>query len=159
MNGMDINRILEYLPHRYPFLMVDRVLSCEPGKRLAAVKNVTINEPYFQGHFPHHPVMPGVLIIEAMAQACAILTFHSEQHRADERLIYYFVGIDNARFKKPVMPGDTLRLEVALERRVRNIWKFTAQALVADAVVAVAEMMCTVRSLQDDGRTVPAPHS
>ena len=153
MNGMDINKILEYLPHRYPFLLVDRVLSCEPGKRLAALKNVTINEPFFQGHFPRQPVMPGVLIIESMAQACAILTFHSEQHQADERLIYYLVGIDNARFKKPVVPGDTLRLEVALERHVRSIWKFTAQALVADAVVAEAEMMCTVRSLPEQSRT------
>ena len=155
MSGMDINKILEYLPHRYPMLLVDRVLACEPGKRLTAIKNVTINEPFFQGHFPHHPVMPGVLIIEAMAQACAILTFHSQQHRADERLVYYFVGIDNARFKKPVMPGDTLRLEVVLGRHVRGIWKYGAQALVADTVVAVAEMMCTVRSLQEDGRTVP----
>ena len=152
MNGMDINKILEYLPHRYPFLLIDRVLSCEPGKRIEALKNVTINEPFFQGHFPHHPVMPGVLIIEAMAQACAILTFHSEQHRADERLIYYFVGIDNARFKKPVMPGDALRLEAVLERHVRGIWKFTAQALVADAVVAEAQLMCTVRELKD-GKT------
>ena len=155
MNGMDINRILEYLPHRYPFLLVDRVLSCEPGKRLTAIKNVTINEPFFQGHFSGHPVMPGVLIIEAMAQACAILTFHSEKHWADKRVVYYFVGIDNARFKKPVVPGDTLRLEVAEERRVRSIWKYSAQALVGDALVAEAEMMCTVRSLQDDGRTVP----
>ncbi|MGH8701673.1 MAG: 3-hydroxyacyl-ACP dehydratase FabZ [Burkholderiales bacterium] len=153
MSGIDINKILEYLPHRYPFLLIDRVLSCEPGKRLAALKNVTINEPFFQGHFPHQPVMPGVLIIESMAQACAILTFHSEQHQADERLIYYLVGIDNARFKKPVLPGDTLRLEVALERHVRSIWKFTAQALVADAVVAEAEMMCTVRVLAEQSRT------
>ena len=155
MSGMDINKILEYLPHRYPMLLVDRVLSCEPGKRLTAIKNVTINEPFFQGHFPHHPVMPGVLIIEAMAQACAVLTFHSESHRADERLVYYFVGIDNARFKKPVMPGDTMRLEAVLERRVRGIWKYTAQALVGDAVVAEAEMMCTVRSLQEGGGTAP----
>jgi 3-hydroxyacyl-[acyl-carrier-protein] dehydratase len=146
---MDINKILEYLPHRYPFLLVDRVLSCEPGKRLSALKNVTINEPFFQGHFPYHPVMPGVLIIEAMAQACAILTFHSEEHRADERLIYYFVGIDNARFKKPVIPGDTMRLDVALERHVRGIWKFSALALVGDAVVAEAGIMCTVRALKE----------
>jgi 3-hydroxyacyl-[acyl-carrier-protein] dehydratase len=145
---MDISKVLQYLPHRYPFLLIDRVLSCEPGKRLSALKNVTINEPFFQGHFPHHPVMPGVLIIEAMAQACAILTFHSEQHRPDERLVYYFVGIDNARFKKPVTPGDTLRLDVALERHVRMIWKFTAQALVGDARVAEAEIMCTVRALE-----------
>jgi 3-hydroxyacyl-[acyl-carrier-protein] dehydratase len=149
VNGMDISKVLQYLPHRYPFLLIDRVLSCEPGKTLSALKNVTINEPFFQGHFPHHPVMPGVLIIEAMAQACAILTFHSEQHRPDERLIYYFVGIDNARFKKPVMPGDTLRLDVALERHVRGIWKFTAQALVGDARVAEAEIMCTVRAINE----------
>ena len=148
MNGMDTSKVLQYLPHRYPFLLIDRVLSCEPGKRLSALKNVTINEPFFQGHFPHHPVMPGVLIIEAMAQACAILTFHSEQHRPDERLVYYFVGIDNARFKKPVTPGDTLRLDVALERQLRGIWKFTAEALVGDARVAEAEIMCTVRALE-----------
>ena len=149
MNGMDIVKVLQYLPHRYPFLLIDRVLSCEPGKRLSALKNVTINEPFFQGHFPHHPVMPGVLIIEAMAQACAILTFHSEQHRPDERLVYYFVGIDNARFKKPVTPGDTLRLDVALERHVRGIWKFTAQALVGDVLAAESEIMCTVRTLTE----------
>jgi 3-hydroxyacyl-[acyl-carrier-protein] dehydratase len=149
VNGMDISKVLQYLPHRYPFLLIDRVLSCDPGKTLSALKNVTINEPFFQGHFPHHPVMPGVLIIEAMAQACAILTFHSEQHRPDERLVYYFVGIDNARFKKPVMPGDTLRLDVALERHVRGIWKFSAQALVGDARVAEAEIMCTVRALNE----------
>lgn len=159
MSGMDISKILEYLPHRYPFLMVDRVLSCEPGKHLAALKNVTINEPYFQGHFPHHPVMPGVLIIEAMAQACAILTFHSEQHRADERLVYYLVGIDNARFKKPVMPGDALRLEVALDRHVRSIWKFKAQALVADVLVAESEIMCTVRSLKEEAQASRPSHS
>ena len=149
MNGMDISKVLQYLPHRYPLLLIDRVLSCEPGKRLSALKNVTINEPFFQGHFPHHPVMPGVLIIEAMAQACAILTFHSEQHRPDERLVYYFVGIDNARFKKPVTPGDTLRLDVALERHVRGIWKFSARALVGDTLSAEAEIMCTVRALNE----------
>jgi 3-hydroxyacyl-[acyl-carrier-protein] dehydratase len=148
---MDISKVLQYLPHRYPFLLIDRVLSCEPGKTLSALKNVTINEPFFQGHFPHHPVMPGVLIIEAMAQACAILTFHSEQHRPDERLVYYFVGIDNARFKKPVTPGDTLRLDVALERHVRGIWKFTAKALVGDTLAAEAEIMCTVRALGESG--------
>ena len=136
MSGLDINKILEYLPHRYPFLMIDRVLSCEPGKRLSAIKNVTINEPFFQGHFPHHPVMPGVLIIEAMAQACAILTFHSEQHRADERLVYYFVGIDNARFKKPVMPGDTLRLEVTFEK-LRGVFGRGQGVATVDGEVAV----------------------
>jgi 3-hydroxyacyl-[acyl-carrier-protein] dehydratase len=121
-----------------------------------ALKNVTINEPFFIGHFPHHPVMPGVLIIEALAQSAALLSFVTMNHMPDDNSVVYFVGIDNARFKKPVMPGDTMRLEVVLERQVRGIWKYTAQALVADAVVAVAEMMCTVRSLQEDGRTVPA---
>jgi 3-hydroxyacyl-[acyl-carrier-protein] dehydratase len=150
VTGMDISKVLEYLPHRYPFLLIDRVLSCEPGKRLTALKNVTINEPFFQGHFPHFPVMPGVLIIEAMAQACAILTFHSEGAKANERTIYYFVGIDNARFKKPVMPGDALRLEVALERQLRGIWKFTGRALVGDALVAEAGIMCTVRALNEN---------
>jgi 3-hydroxyacyl-[acyl-carrier-protein] dehydratase len=158
VSGMDFNDILEYLPHRYPFLLIDRVVSCEPGKRLVALKNVTINEPFFQGHFPHHPVMPGVLIIEAMAQACAILTSHSEQHRADERLIYYLVGIDNARFKKPVVPGDTLRLEVTLERDARGMWKFTTQALVKDVLVAESEIMCTVRLLKKKTQTGRAPH-
>jgi 3-hydroxyacyl-[acyl-carrier-protein] dehydratase len=145
---MDINEILEYLPHRYPFLLVDRVISCEPGSAIVAVKNVTINEPFFQGHFPNYPVMPGVLIIECMAQAAAILTFHSEKARPDRQSVYFFVGIDHARFKKPVVPGDTLRLEVAITRHVRGIWKFSAQAKVGDATVAEAEIMCTVRSIR-----------
>jgi 3-hydroxyacyl-[acyl-carrier-protein] dehydratase len=146
---MDVNQILEYLPHRYPFLLVDRVLSCEPGKHIVAIKNVTINEPFFQGHFPHYPVMPGVLIIESMAQAAAILTFHSERARPDDRSVYFFVGIDNARFKKPVVPGDTLRLEVAIARHVRGLWKFAARALVDGVLVAESEIMCTVRSIKD----------
>lgn len=150
MNSMDIHQVLEYLPHRYPFLLVDRVLSCEPGKSIVALKNVTINEPFFGGHFPHHPVMPGVLIIEALAQAAAILTFKTAGGKADENSVYYFVGIDNARFKKPVTAGDTLRLNVALERTVRGIWKFKAEARVEDAVVAEAELMCTVRTLKDE---------
>ena len=150
MTTMKIREVLDHLPHRYPFLLIDRVLSCEPGKRVVAVKNVTINEPFFQGHFPHHPVMPGVLIIEAMAQAAAILIVHTEQAKADDRSVFYFVGIDNARFKKPVVPGDVLRLEVALERQLRGIWKFTAQALVAEAVVAEASLMCTGRMLKED---------
>jgi len=147
---MDIHQVLEYLPHRYPFLLIDRVLSCEPGKNIVALKNVTINEPFFGGHFPHHPVMPGVLIIEALAQAAAILTFKTAGGKADENSVYYFVGIDNARFKKPVTPGDTLRLSVALERTVRGIWKFKAEARVEDMVVAEAELMCTVRALKDE---------
>jgi 3-hydroxyacyl-[acyl-carrier-protein] dehydratase len=148
---MDINQILEYLPHRYPFLLVDRVLSCEPGKTITALKNVSINEPYFQGHFPNYPVMPGVLIIECMAQAAAILTFHSEKARPDKRSVYFFVGIDNARFKKPVVPGDALRLEVAITRHVRGIWKFAAQAWVGESMAAESEIMCTVRSIKEEG--------
>ena len=149
MNSMDIHRVLEYLPHRYPFLMVDRVLSCEPGKNIVALKNVTINEPYFVGHFPHHAVMPGVLIIEALAQAAAILTFSTEGHKADERMVYYFVGIDNARFKKPVTAGDALRLEVSLTRHARGLWKFHGKAHVENAVVAEADLLCTIRELQN----------
>ena len=149
MNSMDIHRVLEYLPHRYPFLMIDRVLSCEPGKNIVALKNVTINEPYFVGHFPHHAVMPGVLIIEALAQAAAILTFSTEGHKADERMVYYFVGIDNARFKKPVTAGDALRLEVSLTRHARSLWKFHGKAHVEDSVVAEADLLCTIRELQN----------
>lgn len=151
MSGMDINQILEYLPHRYPFLLVDRVLACEPGKTITALKNVSINEPFFQGHFPNYPVMPGVLIIECMAQAAAILTFHSEKARPDKRSVYFFVGIDNARFKKPVVPGDALRLEVAITRHVRGIWKFAAQAWVGESMAAESEIMCTVRSIREEG--------
>jgi 3-hydroxyacyl-[acyl-carrier-protein] dehydratase len=144
---MDIHRVLEYLPHRYPFLMIDRVLSVEPGSKVVALKNVSINEPYFQGHFPHHPVMPGVLIIEALAQAAAILTFATEDHKADENMVYYFVGIDNARFKKPVMAGDSLRLEVSLLRHTRGLWKFHGKAYVEDAMAAEADLLCTIRLL------------
>ncbi len=147
MNGMDINEILRYLPHRYPFLLIDRVLSYEAGKSINALKNVTINEPFFVGHFPHHPVMPGVLIIEAMAQAAAILSFVTMGAKADDKSIYYFVGIDNARFKRPVTAGDALGITVELTRHVRGIWKFSAVARVDDAVAAEAELMCTVRDL------------
>jgi 3-hydroxyacyl-[acyl-carrier-protein] dehydratase len=150
VSGMDISQVLEYLPHRFPFLLIDRVVSCEPGKAIVALKNVTINEPFFQGHFPNYPVMPGVLIIESMAQAAALLTFHSEKHKPDKRSVYFFVGIDNARFKKPVVPGDTLRLEVAIARHVRGIWKFAAHAWVGDAMVAEAEIMCTVRTIRGE---------
>ena len=147
MNGMDITEILRYLPHRYPFLLIDRVVSYEAGKSIEALKNVTMNEPFFTGHFPHHPVMPGVLIIEAMAQAAAILSFVTMGAKADDKSIYYFVGIDNARFKRPVTPGDALRISVTLTRHVRGIWKFSAQARVDDVVAAEAELMCTVRDL------------
>lgn len=143
---MDIREILNYLPHRFPMLLVDRVLECEPGKRIVAIKNVTINEPFFSGHFPHHPVMPGVLVVEALAQAAAILSFHTMGTRPDERSVYYFVGIDEARFKRPVIPGDQLLLEVNLERAVRGIWKFSAKARVGETLAAEAKLMCTVRS-------------
>jgi 3-hydroxyacyl-[acyl-carrier-protein] dehydratase len=144
---MDIQEILAHLPHRYPMLLVDRVLECEPGKRILAIKNVTINEPFFSGHFPHHPVMPGVLVVEAMAQAAAILSFRTLGTRPDEKSVYYFVGIDEARFKRPVSPGDQLVLEVALVRNVRGIWKFDAKARVGEALAAEAKIMCTVRAL------------
>lgn len=143
---MDIREILNYLPHRFPMLLVDRVLECEPGKRIVAIKNVTINEPFFSGHFPHHPVMPGVLVVEALAQAAAILSFHTMGTRPDDRSVYYFVGIDEARFKRPVIPGDQLLLEAVLERSVRGIWKFGTKARVGENLVAEAKLMCTVRS-------------
>jgi len=144
---MDITEILEYLPHRYPILLVDRVLECEPGKRIVGVKNVSVNEPHFVGHFPHHPVMPGVLIIEALAQVSAILSFKTLGNKPDKDSVYYFVGIDNARFKRPVVPGDQLILESEIERHVRGIWKFTSRAKVGDALAAEANLMCTVRAL------------
>ncbi len=150
MSSMDIKQILEYLPHRYPFLLVDRVLSCEAGKSIVALKNVTINEPFFQGHFPNFPVMPGVLIIECMAQAAAILTFHSEKARPDKDSVYFLAGIVDARFKKPVVPGDTLRLQVEITRHVRGIWKFAAQAWVGETLAAESEIMCTVRSIKEE---------
>lgn len=149
MNSMDIHQILECLPHRYPMLLVDRVISCEAGKRIVAIKNVTINEPFFGGHFPHHPVMPGVLIIEALAQAAAILTFKTHDHKTDDNSIYYFVGINNARFKKPVMPGDTLELIAEMKRFARGIWWYSAHARVANQVVTEAELMCTLREIND----------
>jgi len=143
---MDIHAILEHLPHRYPFLLIDRVLSVEPGKYLVALKNVTINEPFFPGHYPHHPVMPGVLIIEAMAQAAAILSFNSQGNKPDENTVYYFVGIDGARFKRPVTPGDQLILKVDLLRNARGLWKFKALAEVDGQLAAEAELMCTLRT-------------
>lgn len=147
MSSMDIHEVLAHLPHRYPFLLVDRVLSCEPGKSIEAVKNVTINEPFFQGHFPHHPVMPGVLIMEALAQASGILSFKTMGTRPDENSVFYFVGIDNARFKKPVIAGDQLHLHIEILRQMRGIWKFRAVAKVDGEVVAEAELMCAKRDI------------
>ena len=147
MSAMDIHEILQYLPHRFPFLLVDRIEEVEPGKRIVAIKNVTINEPFFPGHFPNRPVMPGVLILEAMAQVAAILSFKTAGTKPDANSVYYFVGIDNARFKKPVEPGDQLRLEVQVTRTIKGIWKFAAKATVEEHLVAEAEIMCTVRNV------------
>lgn len=142
---MDIHEILEHLPHRYPFLLVDRVLSIDPNKSIVALKNVTINEPFFPGHYPHHPVMPGVLIIEAMAQVAALLTFKSQGTKPDDKTVYYFVGIDNARFKRPVSPGDQVIFKVEIMFNKRGLWKFSAVAEVEGQVAAEAEIMCTLR--------------
>jgi 3-hydroxyacyl-[acyl-carrier-protein] dehydratase len=144
---MDIHDILRHLPHRYPIILVDRVLEIEPPKRIVALKNVSINEPVFMGHFPHYPVMPGVLIIEALAQAAAILSFAALGKQADRSSVYYFAGIDNARFKRPVGPGDQLRLEAELMREMRGIGKFAARATVDGNLVAEAELLCAYRQI------------
>ena len=138
---LDIHAILKRLPHRYPFLLVDRVLELVPGKSIRALKNVTINEPFFQGHFPQRPVMPGVMIIEALAQAAGILTFVTANAFPDEKTVFYFVGIDKARFRRPVEPGDQLTLSTTLERTLRGIWKMSAVASVGDAEAAAADLM------------------
>ena len=143
---LDINEILRKLPHRYPIILVDRVLELVPGERILALKNVTINEPYFSGHFPGHPVMPGVLIIESLAQACAILAFVTLQAKEGDGTLFYFAGIDAARFKKLVVPGDQLRLEAEMGRVKRSIGKFTARALVDGQVVCETEMLCAMRN-------------
>jgi 3-hydroxyacyl-[acyl-carrier-protein] dehydratase len=145
--NMDIHRILELLPHRYPFLLVDRVLSIVPNERIVALKNITINEPYFTGHFPHRPVMPGVLMLEALAQTAALLTFESQGTQIDDKSVYYFVGIDKARFKRPVEPGDQLILEASFQRVKSGIYKYDVLAKVGDEVAAQAELMCTMRSI------------
>ncbi len=139
--SLDINAILRQLPHRYPFLLVDRVIECEKGVKIRALKNVTYNEPFFPGHFPYRPVMPGVIIIEALAQAAGILAFLTAGVVPDEETRFYFVGIDKARFRKPVEPGDQLILEASLQRQMRGIWKFEAKALVDGEEVASAELM------------------
>lgn len=144
---MDIHEVLSHLPHRYPFLLVDRVLALDPGVSIHAYKNVTVNEHFFAGHFPHHPVMPGVLVLEALAQAAGILTFKTMNALPDEHSVFYFVAIDNARFKKPVMPGDQLNLHVTIQRQLRGIWKYKAEARVDGAVVAEADLMCAKRDI------------
>lgn len=139
--SLDIHAVMQRLPHRYPFLLVDRVLECHPGERIKALKNVTMNEPFFPGHFPHRPVMPGVIIIEALAQTCGILAFVSAGIMPDENSQFYFAGIDRARFRRPVEPGDQLILNAKLERAIRGIWKFSTSAEVDGREVAGAEMM------------------
>jgi 3-hydroxyacyl-[acyl-carrier-protein] dehydratase len=139
---MDIQGVLEHLPHRYPFLLIDRVLECQPGERIVAIKNVTVNEPIFTGHFPGRPIFPGVLIMEALAQAGGILAFRTTETRPDGRTLFYYAGIDNCRFKQPVLPGDQLRLEVEILKAKRSIWKFKGEAKVDGKIVAEAELMC-----------------
>jgi len=144
---MDIHQILKQLPHRYPFLLVDRVLELDKGKRIKALKNVTMNEPFFTGHFPHRPVMPGVLMLEAMAQAAALLAFDMQGITPDDKTVYYFAGIDGARFKRPVEPGDQLVMEVTLERLKAGVFKFKGVASVGDTMACEAELMCTMRTI------------
>lgn len=149
MKTLDINQIKEYLPHRYPLLLVDRVLEWESGKTITAIKNVTANEEFFNGHFPHKPVMPGVLMIEALAQTAALLSFLTMGQKPDSNSVVYFVGIDGARFKRPVEPGDQLRMQVEILRTARGIWKYKAQGTVDGQVAVEAELMCTMRSAAD----------
>ena len=149
MSTMDIHQILERLPHRYPILLVDRVLELEKGVRVKALKNVTINEPFFTGHFPRRPVMPGVLMLEALAQAAALLSFETMGSKGDDKTLYYFAGIDGARFKRVVEPGDQLMLEVEIDRVRSGIWKYKSRARVGDELAVEADLMCTMRRIED----------
>ncbi|MEO7404911.1 MAG: 3-hydroxyacyl-ACP dehydratase FabZ [Burkholderiales bacterium] len=146
MKTLEIKEILDYLPHRHPFLLVDRVLDYELGQFIVALKNVTVNEPFFPGHFPHYPVMPGVLLIEAMAQAAAILAFKTAGRAPGEGNVVYFAGIDEARFRRPIVPGDQITLRAELLRHLRGIWKFKCTAHVGPSIAADAVLMCTMRS-------------
>ena len=148
---LDIKGIMDRLPHRYPMLLIDRVLEMVPGKSIVAIKNVSMNEPFFTGHFPHHPVMPGVLIIEAMAQAAALFSFEDDSgvNPADKKIAYYLVGVDGARFRRPVLPGDQLRIEVVAERISRTICKYSGKATVDGQVAAEAKLMCAIRALEE----------
>ncbi len=145
LNSMDINDILEHLPHRYPFLLVDKVVDYEAGKYLTGIKNVSYNEPQFTGHFPQKPILPGVLVIEALAQATGILAYKSTDSKPNENSLYYLVGIDKARFKRPVNPGEQLVLKVEVVKNMRGVWKFNAEATVDEQLVASAELMCAER--------------
>jgi 3-hydroxyacyl-[acyl-carrier-protein] dehydratase len=143
---MEIGEIMRHLPHRSPFLLVDRILECVPGERIKGVKNVTVNEPFFQGHFPHYPVMPGVLIIEALAQVSLILFYETIDRLPDDNSVIFFAGIDEARFKRQVLPGDQLLLESIVKRLVRGVGKFSVRASVGDALVAEAEILAALRA-------------
>jgi len=145
----DIRKILDTLPHRYPFILVDKVISLVPNETITAIKNVTINEEFFVGHFPNYPVMPGVLIIEALAQTAGILSFKSMNQTADDNTLYFFVGIDNCRFKKPVVPGDVLNLNVSIEKVRGGVWKYNAIATVEGNTCAQAELMCALRKIEN----------
>ena len=149
---LDITQIKRMLPHRYPLLLVDRVLTWEANKSITAIKNVTVNEEFFNGHFPHKPVMPGVLMIEALAQTAAILSFMTMNVKPDENSVVYFVGIDNARFKRPVEPGDQLKMDIEILRTSRGIWKYKAVASVDGKVAVEAELMCTIRANEKAGQ-------
>ena len=146
---MDINEIMRQLPHRYPFLLIDRVTEYVPGERLVGYKNVSYNEPFFSGHFPQKPIMPGVLVLEALAQATGILGFRTVDREPDSNSLYYLVGIDKARFKRPVVPGDQLVLEVTFKQARRGIWVFSGEARVDGKLCASADLMCTERSVED----------
>ena len=148
MTNLDIHQILKKLPHRYPILLVDRVLELERGQRIRALKNVSVNEPFFVGHFPRRPVMPGVLMLEALAQAAALLSFETEGASPDDNTVYYFAGIDGARFKRPVEPGDQLILDVTLLRAKAKVYKYAAKAWVGDDLAVEAELTCTVRRVE-----------
>jgi 3-hydroxyacyl-[acyl-carrier-protein] dehydratase len=147
---LDIIKILQLMPHRYPILLVDRVLELEPGVRISAIKNVSANEPFFQGHFPGHPVMPGVLMIEALAQAAAVLTYVTMKTSYPEGTLFLFAGIDGARFKRPVGPGDQLSLEVTMDRIKRGVGKFTGRALVDGELACEAELMCALHKAKEE---------
>ena len=147
MSEMDVNEVIAHLPQRFPFLLIDRVKELEPGKRIVALKNVSVNEPYFTGHFPHRPIMPGVLILEAMAQAAGVLVFSAMDEQAMKNQLYYYVRVDNARFKRPVVPGDQLILEASIDRAKAGIYRYNARATVDGLVTVEASLMCTMRKV------------
>lgn len=145
MSGFDIYKIMNHLPHRYPFLLVDKVLECDPGKTLTALKNVTFNEPFFQGHFPNQPIMPGVLVVEALAQATGLLSFCTMGEEESKNKLYVLTGVDKARFRGQVGPGDQLIMEVTLNRHMRGMWMYSAKAMVNDKVVVNCDLMCSAQ--------------